>query len=235
MKYFIYIAVTIATLCVITEATPQRFQKLPYYPPPTRPPRPIRVRRDALSGSLASNPNGGADARLELGHAIGDPNHNLIGSVFAAGNTVKGPVATGGTLAYNNNGLGASLTKEHIPGVRDSFTQSVNANLFKSGPHSVDANAFKSQNTLANGFKFERNGGGLSYGHANGHGASLTQSSIPNFGKQLELAGKANLWSSQDRNTRLDLGGSASKWTSGPFSNQKTNFGGNLGLTHYFG
>ncbi|XP_037950094.1 attacin-B-like [Teleopsis dalmanni] len=235
MKVLICLAVSIAVFCVITEATPQRFQRLPYYLPSTSAPRLIRVRRDALSGSLVSNPNGGADARLELGHAIGDPNHNLIGSVFAAGNTEKGPVASGGTLAYNNNGLGASLTKEHIPGVRDSFTQSLNANLYKNGPHSVDANVFKSQNTLANGFQFERNGGGLSYAHANGHGASLTQSSIPNFGKQLEFGGKANLWSSQDRNTRLDLSGTASKWMSGPFSNQKTDFGGNLGLTHYFG
>ena len=133
-----------------------------------------------------------------------------------------------------SNGLGAALTKTHTPGGIDSFKQSASANLFNNGVHSVDANVFASQNKLANGFKFERNGAGLDYSHINGHGASLTHSNIPGFGKQLELAGKANLWSSQDRNTRLDLIGTGSQWTSGPLSGQR-NFGGQVGLTHMFG
>ena len=87
---------------------------------------------------------------------------------------------------------------------------------------------------MSNGFKFERNGHGLDYSNINGHGLSFKQSNIPDFGRQNELAGKANLWSSQDRNTRLDLTGTASKWTSGPFEGQK-NFGAGLGLTHMFG
>lgn len=62
---------------------------------------PIRVRRQVLGGSLASNPAGGADARLNLSKGIGNPNHNVVGQVFAAGNTQSGPVTTGGTLAYN--------------------------------------------------------------------------------------------------------------------------------------
>ncbi|XP_054737875.1 attacin-C-like [Anastrepha obliqua] len=137
-------------------------------------------------------------------------------------------------LSSYSHGLGAAISKTHIPGVRDTFTQSVNANLFNNGVHSVDANAFKSQNTLANGFKFDRNGAGLEYSHINGHGASLTHSNIPNFGRQLELGAKANLWSSPDRNTRLDLTGSGSKWMSGPLSGQK-DFSAGLGLTHMFG
>ncbi|XP_053963020.1 attacin-B-like [Anastrepha ludens] len=239
MKLFIFAIVAAIAISSIVETYPQQahYQNLVYYPPPTRPPRPIlvRVARDVgVGGSLASNPLGGADARLEVGKAIGDPNHNLIGSAFAAGNTDRGPVTTGGTLAYNNNGLGAAISKTHTPGVRDTFTQSVSANLYNNGVHSLDANAFKSQNTLANGFKFDRNGGGLEYSHINGHGASLTKSTIPNFGSQLELGGKANLWSSPDRNTRVDLTGSASKWTSGPLSGQRDYFGG-VGLTHMFG
>lgn len=55
----------------------------------------------SLGGSLSSNPSGGADARLELAKGIGTPDHNVIGKVFAAGNTNGGPVATGGALAYN--------------------------------------------------------------------------------------------------------------------------------------
>lgn len=239
MKLFIFVIVAAVAVSTVVEAYAQQpsFQPLIYYPPPTRPPRPIlvRVARDVgVGGSLASNPRGGADARLDIAKAIGDPNHNLIAGAFAAGNTDRGPVTTGTSLAYNNNGLGAAISKTHTPGVRDTLTQSVNANLFNNGVHSLDANAFKSQNTLANGFKFDRNGAGLEYSNINGLGASLTKSTIPNFGSQLELAGKANLWSSPDRNTRIDLTGSGSKWTSGPLSGQRDYFGG-VGLTHMFG
>ena len=98
----------------------------------------------------------------------------------------------------------------------------------------MDANVFASQNKLANGFKFERNGAGLDYSHINGHGASLTHNNFPGIGRQLDLGAKANLWSSPDRNTRLDLTGGASKWTSGQFRGQN-DFRGGLGLTHIFG
>lgn len=89
--------------CCWVQAAPQqvRFQKLPYYPPPTRPPRPIRVRRAVLGGQMTSNPAGGADAKIDLTHGIGTPDHNVMGQVFAAGNTNGGPVTSGGTLAYN--------------------------------------------------------------------------------------------------------------------------------------
>ncbi|KAM7345453.1 attacin-C-like [Cochliomyia hominivorax] len=236
MKIYILTIATMALLGAFIEAFPQQvyYQKLPYYPPPTLPPRYIRVRRAVLGGQISTNPAGGNNAKIDLTHGIGTPDHNVIGQVFAAGNTNGGPVSTGGTLAYNNHGFGASIAKEHIPGVRDSLTKSLSADVFNNGNHKLSANVFKSDNTLANGFKFERNGHGLDYSHSNGHGLSLTQSNIPNFGRQTELAGKANLWSSQDRNTRLDLTGTASKWNSGPFSGQK-NFGAGLGLTHMFG
>ncbi|XP_065367921.1 attacin-C-like [Calliphora vicina] len=236
MKFYILIIVSVALLAALIEAFPQRvyYQKLPYYPPPTSRPRLIRVRRADLGGQISTNPAGGNNAKVALTHGIGTPDHNVIGQVFAAGNTKGGPVATGGTVAYNNNGFGAAIGKEHIPGVRDTLTKSLSADLFNNGDHKLSANVFKSDNTLANGFKFERNGHGLDYSNINGHGASISQSNIPDFGRQLELAGKANLWSSQDRNTRLDLTGSASKWTSGPLSGQK-DFGAGLGLTHMFG
>ncbi|XP_067627450.1 attacin-B-like [Eurosta solidaginis] len=240
MKLFIYTIVTTLAINSIVAAFPQRVraQTLLYYPPPSRPTRPflVRVARDVgVVGALASNPNGGADARLQIANAIGNPNHNLIASAFADANTDRGPVTTGGTVSYNNNGLGAAISKTHTPGVRDTVTQSLNANLFNNGVHNLDANAFKSQNTLLkNGVEFERNGFGLDYSHINGHAASLTKSTIPNFGSQVELAGKANIWSSRDRNTRFDLTGSGSKWTSGPLSGQRDYFGG-VGLTHMFG
>ncbi|KAH8355177.1 hypothetical protein KR093_007643 [Drosophila rubida] len=220
----------VVAISACVDAMPQQYQTFQA----TQPTRRLRFRRQVLGGSLASNPNGGADAKLALSKGFGTPDHNVIGQVFAAGNTEKGPVTSGGSLAYNNHGHGFDLTKTHTPGVQDSFTQSAHANLFNNGAHNLDAKVFASQNKLANGFEFQRNGAGLDYSHINGHGASLTHSNIPGVGQQLGLDGRANLWSSQDRNTRLDLTGNASKWTSGPLSGQ-TNFGGGLGLTHYFG
>ncbi|XP_023168275.2 attacin-C [Drosophila hydei] len=239
--YAICIILSIGLLGVYATAMPQQphVQHLVYYPPPPTPAPILRARRQVLGGSLTSNPSGGADARLDLTKAIGTPEHNVIGQVFAAGNTQTGgpvtkPVTSGASLGYNNNGLGLDLTKTHTPGVRDSFQQTATANLFNNGVHNLDAKAFASQNKLANGFKFDRNGAGLDYSHINGHGASLTHSNIPGLGKQLELGGRANLWQSQDRNTRLDLSSTASKWMSGPLSGQR-DFGANLGLSHYFG
>ncbi|XP_017131878.1 attacin-C [Drosophila elegans] len=239
-KLVALIVVAIGVLGVFAAAMPQRplTQPLIYYPPPPTPPRIYRVRRQVLGGSVASNPNGGADARLDLTKAIGTPEHHVIGQVFAAGNTqtkpVSTPVTSGATLAYNNNGHGIDLTKTHTPGVRDSFQQTATANLFNDGVHNLDAKAFASQNQLANGLKFDRNGAALDYAHINGHGATLTHSNIPGLGKQLELAGRANLWQSQDRSTRIDLGSTASQWLSGPLQGQR-DLGANLGLSHYFG
>ncbi|EDW00916.1 attacin-A [Drosophila grimshawi] len=226
------LAIVAFAACI--EAMPQKYQTLPYYPKPTPQPRPIRVRRQVLGGSVSSDPAGGSNARLSITKGIGTPDHNVIGQAFATGNTARGPVTTGGTLAYNNHGHGIDLTRTHTPGVQDSFQQSAHANLFNNGKHNLDAKVFASQNKLANGFKFERNGAGLDYSHINGHGASLTHSNIPGIGQQLGLDTRANLWSSQDRNTRLDLTGNASRWTSGAFSG-KNNFGAGLGLTHSFG
>ncbi|XP_022225780.1 attacin-A [Drosophila obscura] len=226
--------VAIVTLAALAEAVPQYYQTLPYYPPPRPPPVLIRARRQVLGGSVASNPAGGSDARLDLTKGIGNPEHNVVGQVFAAGNTKSGPVTTGGTVAYNNHGHGASLTKSHTPGVKDVFQQEVHANLFNNGVHNLDAKAFASQNKLANGFEFQRNGAALDYSHVNGHGASLTHSNFPGIGRQLGAEARANLWSSADRNTHLDLSGSANKWMSGPFANQRTDFGAGLGLTHHF-
>lgn len=103
MKSIILAVVSIALMGALIEAYPQgaHFQRLPYYPPPTQAPRPIRVRRAVLGGQVSTNPAGGNNARLDLTHGIGTPDRNVIGQVFAAGNTNGGPVATGGTLGVN--------------------------------------------------------------------------------------------------------------------------------------
>ncbi|XP_017143196.1 attacin-A-like [Drosophila miranda] len=233
MQKGIILIAALAALGAIAEALPH-YQTVPYHPPPTQPPR-YRFRRQVLGGSLASNPAGGADARMDLTKAFGTPDHNAVLQAFAAGNTQSGPVTTGGTAAYNIHGHGASVTRTHTPGVKDAFQQEIHANLFNDGVHNLDAKAFASQNKLANGFEFQRNGAALDYSHVRGHGASVTHSNFPGIGRQLGAEARANLWSSADRNTHIDLTGSANKWMSGPFSNQKTDFGAGLGLTHHFG
>lgn len=103
MKFYILTIVSVALMGALIEAYPQQvyYQKLPYYPPPTQPPRIMRARRAVLGGEISTNPAGGNNAKVDLTHGIGTPEHNIIGQAFAAGNTKGGPVATGGTLAYN--------------------------------------------------------------------------------------------------------------------------------------
>uniref|UniRef100_A0A1B0AC50 Attacin C-terminal domain-containing protein n=1 Tax=Glossina pallidipes TaxID=7398 RepID=A0A1B0AC50_GLOPL len=75
---------------------------------------------------------------------------------------------------------------------------------------------------------------GLGYDHVNGHGASLTASRIPQLDMNtLGLTGKANLWSSPNRATTLDLTGGVSKHFGGPFDGQ-TNKQIGLGLNSRF-
>lgn len=61
----------------------------------------VRIRRQALGGSLTSNPAGGADARVALTQALGTPDNNLIAQAFAEGNTQSGPATSGATLSLN--------------------------------------------------------------------------------------------------------------------------------------
>lgn len=103
MKFVILTIVSLAILGTLIEAYPQQvyIQKLPYYPPPTLPPRYIRVRRAVLGGQVSTDSVGRNNAKIDLTHGIGTPQHNVMGQVFAAGSSKGGPVSTGGTLAYN--------------------------------------------------------------------------------------------------------------------------------------
>uniref|UniRef100_A0A1A9VUE7 Attacin C-terminal domain-containing protein n=1 Tax=Glossina austeni TaxID=7395 RepID=A0A1A9VUE7_GLOAU len=187
-----------------------------------------------FGGTVSSNPNGGLDVNARLSKAIGDPNANVVGGVFAAGNTAGGPATRGAFLAANKDGHGLSLQHSKTDNFGSSLTSSAHANLFNDKTHKLDANAFHTRTHLDNGFKFDRVGGGLGYDHASGHGASLTASRIPQLDMNtLGLTGKANLWSSPNRATTLDLTGGVSKHFGGPFDGQ-TNKQIGLGLNSRF-
>uniref|UniRef100_A0A1A9W309 Attacin C-terminal domain-containing protein n=1 Tax=Glossina brevipalpis TaxID=37001 RepID=A0A1A9W309_9MUSC len=194
----------------------------------------IALVKGQLSGTASSNPNGGLDVNARLSKAIGDPNSNVVGGVFAAGNTDGGPSSRGAFLGVNKDGHGLGLQHTKTDNFGSTLTSSARANLFNDQTHKVDANAFHSRTHLDNGFKFDRVGGGLGYEHANGHGASLTGSRIPQLGMNtFDLGGKANLWSSSNRATTLDLTGGVSKHFGGPFDGQ-TNKHIGLGLNSRF-
>jgi len=182
----------------------------------------------SLSGQIF-----GTDGKVQIAHGFGKPNHNVTASAFAAGSIKGGPVTTGGALAYNKNGHGLALSKVHVPGGDDSFTQSANANIFNNGTHKFDVNAFTSQNKSANGFEYKRHGAGMEWSHVNGHSANASISKIQNLGTQAQLGASANLWKSQAGNTSLNLNGGASKWMSGPFKGQ-SDFGGGVGIHYKF-
>ncbi|XP_075147921.1 attacin-A-like [Haematobia irritans] len=187
-----------------------------------------------FGGSLTSNSRGGADAFLRLGHQFGDSNRNLGGGVFASGNTLGGPVTRGGFLSANSGRFGGSLQHSKTDNFGSVFSQNARANIFNNDRHNLDANAFHSRTKLDNGFKFNTVGGGLDYNHANGHGASVTASRIPQLNMNtVDLAGKANLWRSQNQATTLDLKGGVSKNIGGPLDGQ-TNKHVGVGLTHNF-
>ncbi|XP_061396482.1 attacin-A-like [Musca vetustissima] len=194
----------------------------------------LALAKAQFGGSITSNSRGGADVFARLGHQFGDNKRNLGGGVFASGNTLGGPVTRGAFLSGNADRFGASLSHSRTDNFGSTFSQNVNANLFQNDKHKVDANAFHSRTHLDNGFKFSKVGGGLDYNHANGHGASVSASRIPQLNMNtVDVTGRANLWKSRDQATSLDLTGGVSKNFGGPLDGQTDKHVG-VGLSHNF-
>ncbi|CAD7089436.1 unnamed protein product [Hermetia illucens] len=186
-----------------------------------------------LSGSITPDMAGGNNVNIMASKFLGNPNHNIGGGVFAAGNTRSNTPSLGafGTLNLKDHSLGVSKTI--TPGVSDTFSQNARLNILKTPDHRVDANVFNSHTRLNNGFAFDKRGGSLDYTHRAGHGLSLGASHIPKFGTTAELTGKANLWRSPSGLSTFDLTGSASRTFGGPMAG-RNNFGAGLGFSHRF-
>lgn len=187
-----------------------------------------------IGGSVSTAPGGGHQANVVAGHAIGTPNHNLGGKIFASGPTNGGPVSTGGALNYNHNNLGASLSKTHTPGFGSTTTGSGSIGLINNPSHQLGATAFQSHTKLDNGFNYNTHGGALNYHNPpNGIGGSVGASRTPGFGTNYNVGVDKNIWRSQDGATSVDAYGLASKTLGGP-QHGRSNYGFGIGTTHRF-
>lgn len=135
---------------------------------------------------------------------------------------------------YSSNGHGLAIQHSNTPGVSNNLSENLRLNAFKSDYNSVDVNAFHGRTQLQNGLKFDNVGANTSWNSAQGHSASLGVNHIPKFNvTTVNAAANANLWTSSNQASSLNLNANASKHVSGPFRG-KHDFGAGLGFTHRF-
>lgn len=133
-----------------------------------------------------------------------------------------------------SNGHGLSIQHANTHGVSQSLSENMRLNVLKTDHNSVDVNAFHGRTLLQNGLKFDNVGANTNWSSAQGHSASLGVNHIPKFDMTtVNAAANANLWSSANKATSLDLNANASRHVSGPFRG-KSDFGAGFGLTHRF-
>ncbi|KAJ0171777.1 hypothetical protein K1T71_012540 [Dendrolimus kikuchii] len=154
-----------------------------------------RVRRQA-HGSLTVNSDGTSGAAIKVPIAGNDK--NILSAIGSADLTKSQHLASSsfGLALDNVNGHGATLTKTSIPGFGDQVSAAGKVNLFHNDNHDLNAKAFATRNmpNLPQVPNFDTVGAGVNYMFNNGHGATLTKTSIPGFGDQVSAAGKVNLF-----------------------------------------
>lgn len=112
--------------------------------------------------------------------------------------------------------------------------ENLRINTLKNDNHAVDLNAFHNRTQLQNGLKFDSVGGNAAWSHAQGHSASVGVTQIPKFGiTTMGATGSANLWTSPNQASSLNLNAFGNQHVAGPFKGQR-DFGGGLGFTHRF-
>ncbi|XP_061387419.1 attacin-A [Musca vetustissima] len=187
-----------------------------------------------IGGSATTNAKGGHDIDVKAMGKVGDEKLGAAAGVFASGNNKHGPVTTGAFGEISSNGHGLAIQHANTHGISKSTSENLRLNAFKNDNHSVDVNAFHSRTQLQNGLKFDAVGANAGWSHANGYSASLGVTQIPKFDmKTVNANATANLWTSANQASSLNLNAFGSKHTSGPFKGQK-DFGGGLGFTHRF-
>uniref|UniRef100_A0A1I8NVT5 Attacin C-terminal domain-containing protein n=1 Tax=Stomoxys calcitrans TaxID=35570 RepID=A0A1I8NVT5_STOCA len=225
-------------MVTIAIAYPQRaqLQRLPYYHPPPFVADPThRLRRSAdnvpLSKGVSITSNS-ASGNIYSGTS------NKVGATVTQSQThfPSGKIAEGssGSIDWSNaHGVGASVSRDINKGVSDTFSKSLNVNLFQNDNNRLDAIYSQSHIKQDNGFKFDRTSGNLNWSNAGGHGANAGLSRFEGFGKQATVGAHTNLFTSNDGNTRINAYGSGSKWLSGPMENRQE-FGVGISGSHSF-
>ncbi|XP_018788295.1 PREDICTED: attacin-B-like [Bactrocera latifrons] len=203
------------------------------------------------SGSLAANMHG-LSASISKEHTPGygttltksasasvllNENNRLDGSAFKSNSKLAngfGFEKNGGSLALSNAaGHGISIAKETIPGFSNSLTKSAHATLFNNGQHSVGASVFDAKKSFDFGPTIRETGGNLNWAHAGGHAANLGLSKVHDMGTKFNYGASSNLFTSADRQTRLDFNAGGSRWLNGPLSG-RNDFNTGFGLSHSF-
>lgn len=135
---------------------------------------------------------------------------------------------------YSSNGHGLSIQHTNTPGVSHSLSENMRLNVMKTDQNSLDLNAFHGRTHLQNGLKFDNVGANTTWSSAQGHSASVGVNHIPKFNMTtVNAAANANLWTSSNQASSLNLNANASRHVSGPFRG-KNDFGAGLGFTHRF-
>ena len=172
-----------------------------------------------------------AEANLRL-----DKNNAIIGRVSQTDSKINGidfrPHLTSGSVAWQGDRLGASISRDIDRGVSDTLTKSVSANVFRNDNHNLDATVFRSNVVQDNGFKFQKTGGMLDYSHANGHNLNAGLTHFSGIGNQANVGGSTTLFRSNDGSLSLKANAGGSQWLNGPFANQR-DYNVGLGLTHH--
>lgn len=124
---------------------------------------------------------------------------------------------TGGVQAGSNGGVHGSLGAA--------------GNLYNNNGHRVDGHGDISKNWGPKGPTTI--GGGLDYQGPRG-GASVNANHAHRFGTDVGASGNANLWKSNNGNSRLDGTANYNQHFGGPTGRSRPNFGAGLNFNHRF-
>ncbi|XP_065367705.1 sarcotoxin-2A-like [Calliphora vicina] len=208
MKCILLLAACLGIVALASEAQayPQRVyvQKLPYYPPPTRAPQMIRVRRGVtLENSVATNPNGGQDVLLKASTSVGNKNGAAFGEVFAQGNTKGGEPIRGATVGATSNGLTASVTKAQTS-ISDSLIKQAQANLRVDNLNTISAQVSQTDTKIKGvDFKPQQTSGSVVWKNDYGLAAGVSRDINKGVSDTLTKSVSANLF----QNDKHQVGG----------------------------
>ncbi|KAL5276951.1 AttA.2 family protein [Megaselia abdita] len=112
-----------------------------------------------------------------------------------------------GSLNYADKaGNQAGVSMSHIPGIKDTFSQSASVNVLNTDNHNVQLDAHRTETKYNNGPRVESFGGKATYDNVNGHGAFVSANHVPiAHTTNINAGGKANLFTSNDKSTTLDF------------------------------